>query len=93
MSDQHVVSDWAAFFASLGPGVRSPLSRDFGEMYKGFGQCSVTYVRGIGVESVEMPEGEELLPWAFAVWVREGHPEMWVFCNPSGPPWYVPRSS
>ncbi len=90
MSDQHVVTDWRAYFDSLGPGTPSPLSRDVAEMYAGPVACSVTYVGPRGdLEARDMPEGSSLLDWARDVWEANGRPEMWVFISRGGPPWHV----
>lgn len=93
MSDQHTVTDWRAYFESLGPGTPSPLSRDVQPMFAGPVACSVTYVLPSGdLWSVNMPEGIdlEIMDWAHGVWSEEGRPEMWVFINRGGPPWHVP---
>lgn len=94
MSDQHVVTDWKAYFDSLGPGAPSPLSRDVAEMYAGPVACSVTYVGPRGdLEAQDMPDGAQLLEWAHEVWALNGKPEMWVFISRGGPPWRVPAQS
>jgi hypothetical protein len=90
MSDQHVITDWKAYFAAMGPGTPSPLSRDVQPMFAGPERCSVTFVSGEGLESHDLASGRELLDWARTIWEAEGKPEMWVFINLSGPPWHVP---
>lgn len=91
MSDQHVIEDFRAYFAALGPGVRSPLSRNFQPMFSGEEHCSVTFVLPSGdLDSRDMPASESLLDWARELWEANGRPEMWVFVNRSGPPWHVP---
>lgn len=91
MSDQHVVSDWKAYFERLGPGTPSPLSRDHQTMYAGEPHYSVTFVLPNGdLDSRDMPLGENLLEWARETWEANARPEMWVFINRAGPPWHVP---
>jgi hypothetical protein len=90
MSDQHTVTDWKAYFEALGPGTPSPLTRDVQPMYAGPVACSVTFVKGEGLDSLDAPEGVQLLDWCLDVWIEEGKPEMWVFINRAGPPWHVP---
>lgn len=91
MSDQHVVTDWKAYFESLGPGILSPLSRDVAVMYAGEPHSSVTFALPSGdLDSRNMPARANLLEWAREVWEANGRPEMWVFINRSGPPWHVP---
>jgi hypothetical protein len=91
MSDQHVVTDWKAYFASLGPGTPSPSWSAFTPMYAGEPHCSVTFALPSGdLDSRDMPAGENLLEWAREVWEANGRPEMWVFLTRGGPPWHVP---
>lgn len=91
MSDQHVVTDWKAYFASLGPGTPPPNWQAFQPMYAGPVACSVTFVLPSGdLDSRDMPEGVQLFDWCLDMWVTEGKPEMWVFINRAGPPWHVP---
>lgn len=89
MSDQHVVTDWKAYFEALGPGTPSPLARDVAVMYDGPVRCAVTYPVKLDLVHQDMPEGRELFEWALEVWQANDRPEMWIFCNLSGPPWHV----
>lgn len=89
--DQHVVTDWKAYFASLGPGsplVHPPVTQAFPD---GFRPC-ITYVKGpLGDLDVVMTGLEEgnILDRAKEVYEANGGPEMWLFINIGGSPWHV----
>lgn len=91
MSDQHVVTDWKAYFASLPdrPYERPP----FAPMYPGEPRPRVVYVRNahFDLESVDAPEGENLFDFAQEIYEANGGPEMWIFSHTGGSPWRVEK--
>jgi hypothetical protein len=90
--DQHVVTDWKAYFASLPPG-RPVTYPDRTPMFEGPYRPSVVFVKGpLGdLEVVRFePDEENLLERAKEVWEANDGPEMWVFINSGGPPWHCP---
>jgi len=78
MSDQNVVTDWPAYFASLGPG--TPFPDGHLEARRGPAEAILildTHVGGL-MEVVLGVEAPDLFDVALATWVASGRPEMWV---------------
>ena len=90
--DQHVITDWKAYFAALGPGsplVHPPITEAFPSVFK---PC-ITFIRGpFGDLDVVMTGIEEgnIFDRAKEVYEAAGGPEMWVFASLGGQPWHAP---
>lgn len=89
MSDQNIVTDWAAYFESLGP--RNPFTGPpITPMFAGAVSLSIMWVKGLDLERhTSLLMEDNLLDEAKALYEAHGCPEMWVFINASGPPWHV----
>lgn len=87
--DQHVVTDWKAYFESLGPG--RPYDPPPAVPYAGEPKCSITYVCSplSDLEVVRVEDPMELFTRAQEVYEANGGPEMWIFSHVGGPPWHV----
>lgn len=88
MADHRVITDWRAYFESLGP--REPYTGStHGCMYPGEPNVKVVFASGPddALEFIEVPDAGNCLDEAKALYEAHGCPRMWLFTHLGGSPW------
>ncbi len=90
MSDQNIPTDWAAYFAALGPG--RPYNPPPSQMFSGEPRPWIVFMKEPkfgDLETIQVLDGESGFEVAKEAYEANEGPEMWLYYNLHSAPWHI----